>query len=353
MKRITIRIATAGMLAVALAAPCRAAFKDPLDTPAMASPLAARGQVNALAMAGQRAVAVGQRGHILYSDDGGYHWTQASVPVSVDLTAVTFANARSGWAVGHGGVVLATRDGGASWTRQLDGRAIGKLLQSYYGGAAPAGVGESELAGLRQDAQRFADEGPDKPFLDVWFENERSGYVVGLFNLIFKTDDGGANWRPLLERTDNPKQLHFNAIRAVGDDLYLAGEQGMVLRLDPASQRFRAVPTPYHGSFFGITGKPGAVLVYGLRGNAFRSGDRGASWSKVETGVTAALTGATVAADGRILLVSQGGQVLASSDEGLSLVKLKLDRAVPASALLETMGGRRIVAGARGIHSQP
>jgi photosystem II stability/assembly factor-like uncharacterized protein len=35
-----------------------------------------------MARAGERLVTVGQRGHILYSDDSGKHWQQAVVPVS-------------------------------------------------------------------------------------------------------------------------------------------------------------------------------------------------------------------------------------------------------------------------------
>lgn len=307
---------------------------------------------NGLAMAGKRIVSVGQRGHILYSDDDGKSWTQASVPVSSDLTAIFFATPERGWAVGHGGVVLITVDGGKTWTRQLDGRAIGQLLVSHYADHADTGMSAGALEQIRTDAKRFADEGPDKPFLDVWFENETTGYVVGLFNLILKTTDGGKTWLPLMDRTDNPKAYHFYAIRAVGNDLYLAGEQGMVLKLDKATQRFKALPVDYKGTFFGITGKPGAVIVYGLRGNVFRSGDGGASWQKVETGVSAGLTGSTVTSDGRILLVSQGGQVLVSADDGRSFTRLKLERPVPGSALLEVAAGTLAIAGARGIHIQ-
>lgn len=38
--------------------------------------------------AGKRLVAVGDRGHILYSDDQGNTWTQAKVPTRQLLTAV-------------------------------------------------------------------------------------------------------------------------------------------------------------------------------------------------------------------------------------------------------------------------
>lgn len=345
--------ALASACVFAFAAPVQGAFQDPLDAPAAKSPLAPRAPSNGLALAGKRIVAVGQRGHILYSEDGGKSWTQAAVPVSNDLTAVFFVSPSHGWAVGHGGVVLATQDGGTSWTRQLDGRAVGKLLVSHFAEHSPAGMSAEALAQLRADAQRFADEGPDKPFLDVWFENETTGYIVGLFNLIFKTTDGGKSWLPWFDRTENPKLLHFYAIRPVGDDLYVTGEQGLVLKLDKAAQRFRLLAVEYKGTFFGITGKPGAVIAYGLRGNAFRSGDGGKTWQKVETGLKAGLTAATVTADGRVVLVSQVGQVVASSDDGRSFARINLERAVPASAVLETAERTLAIAGARGIHIQP
>lgn len=341
-----------GVCAMALAVPCQAAFQDPLDVPSVKSQLAPRGVINGLAYAGKRMVSVGQRGHILYSDDAGQNWTQAKVPVSTDLTAVFFVSSTQGWAVGHGGVVLTSTDAGSNWTKQLDGRTAGKLMASYYADHGPEGMSAEQLDQLRADAARFAQEGPDKPFLDLWFENDTTGYIVGLFNMIFKTIDGGKTWIPWFDRTDNSKLFHFYAIRSVGGELYLAGEQGMVLKLDKAKQRFKQTPVDYQGTFFGITGKPGAIIVYGLRGNAYRSADGGASWQKIETGISVGLTGATVTEDGRILLVSQAGQVLVSSDDGLSFTRLKLERQVPAAALLDATGNALVMGGMRGLHRQ-
>ena len=90
-------------------------FVDVLDQPATASPLAAQRVLQASAVAGKRLVAAGARGHIVYSDDRGATWQQAKVPVSADLTALHFVDARQGWAVGHEGVVLHT----ARWRRDL------------------------------------------------------------------------------------------------------------------------------------------------------------------------------------------------------------------------------------------
>jgi photosystem II stability/assembly factor-like uncharacterized protein len=167
-------------------------------------------------------------------------------------------------------------------------------MKHYYTTNPPLEMteGSEALTQLQADVARFAEEGPDKPFLDVWFENESTGYVVGLFNLIFRTSDGGKSWTPLFDRTENARLLHFYAVHPVDDDLYLTGEQGMVLRLDKKSQRFQAVSIDYKGTFFGITNAGPSILVFGLRGNVFRSEDRGTRWRKVDTGIAVAITAA-------------------------------------------------------------
>lgn len=321
-----------------------AAYVDVLDAPAQKSALASQRILNGAAVAGHRVVVVGQRGHILYSDDQGRTWTQASVPVSVDLVAVHFPTEQKGWAVGHSGVVLATTDAGATWVKQLDGRSAAMAMVEYYDK-------QGGDAGLRDEVKRFVDDGPDKPFLDVWFEDENVGYVVGTFNLLFRTDDGGRHWVPWFDRTDNPKRYHLYAVRRVGDDLYVAGEQGLVLKLDAKAQRFRAMRTPYDGTYFGITGKPGSVVVFGLRGNAYRTVDAGASWQKVDTRIPVGLTGGAVTPDGRIVLVSQAGHVLVSSDSGSTFAPLAVDRPAPAAAVVAPGAKSIVVVGPRGAHA--
>jgi photosystem II stability/assembly factor-like uncharacterized protein len=321
-----------------------AAYVDVLDAPAQTSPLASQRILNGAAVAGNRVVLVGQRGHILYSDDRGRTWTQASVPVSVDLVAVHFPTTEKGWAVGHSGVVLATTDGGATWVKQFDGRAAAQAMIDHYDKP------ETDAA-LRDEAKRFAEEGPDKPFLDVWFDDENVGYVVGVFNLVFRTDDGGKHWVPWFDRTDNPKRYHLYAVRRIGDDIYAVGEQGIVLKLDPKAQHFRAVRTPYEGTYFGITGKPGSVLVFGLRGNAYRTTDGGASWQKVDTRVPVGLTGSALMPDGRILLVSQAGHVLVSSDSGATFAPVATDRPAPAAGVVALDTKSIVVAGPRGVQA--
>jgi len=115
-----------------------AEYVDVLDLPARLSALAINSPLSGMARAGGRVIAVGQRGHILFSDDAGRHWLQAAVPVSADLTAVNFPTTTQGWAVGNDGVVLHSNDAGATWQKQLDGRQIGALLVKHYTALASA-----------------------------------------------------------------------------------------------------------------------------------------------------------------------------------------------------------------------
>jgi photosystem II stability/assembly factor-like uncharacterized protein len=326
-----------------------AGFVDVLDAPARSSALASKGFMQAVTRAGDRLVAVGQRGHVVVSLDGGANWTQSAVPVSSDLTAVYFIDARRGWAVGHDGVVLYTGDGGDSWRLQLDGRKANALILEATARRLEADPASAEAKKLHAEAQRFVAQGADKPFLDVWFADAAEGYVVGAYNLIFRTGDGGATWAPWFDRTDNPKFLNLYAVRPVAGELYVAGESGLVMKLDAAQGRFRALDVPYQGSFFGLAAANASVLAYGLRGSVFRSDDAGRSWVKVDAGLRAAVVAAAHTATEGTLLADAGGRVVASHDGGRTFRPVALRQSMPLTGLADVGTGRYAVTGPRGV----
>ncbi|WP_338799711.1 YCF48-related protein [Pseudomonas monteilii] len=314
-----VMLALAALQGTAQAAP----FTDVLEVPAMPSALASSSALRDVTLAGPRLVAVGPRGHILYSDDHGAHWQQAQVPVSADLNAVSFATPELGWAVGHDGVVLHSRDGGVHWHKQLDGRALAEQL--------PAAATDNAL-------------------LDVWFSDARNGYAVGVFNLLLRTTDGGEHWQPWLDHSDNPQGLHLTSLAAVGDDLYITGEQGLLLKWSGA--RFSRVDTPYAGTLFGAVGKPGVLLVYGLRGHAYRSTDGGQQWQPVNTGINTSLTAAGVDRNGQLWLASQAGDLLLSRDDGASFSQVPQSARGPVTALVSDTGNGLVLVGERGVRNQ-
>jgi photosystem II stability/assembly factor-like uncharacterized protein len=326
-----------------------AAFIDVLDTPAQISPLASKSLLQSVTRAGTKLVAVGQRGHIVISSDGGASWKQAPAPVSSDLTAVFFIDDRQGWVVGHDGVILRTTDGGDKWELQLNGITANDLLRTAMERKVAAEPASEDAKKMLAEAKRYAEQGADKPFLDIWFADEKNGYVVGAYNLIFRTADGGKTWEPWFDRTDNPKFFNLYAIRPAAGGLYIAGEGGLVLKFDPATQRFRAQPLPYNGSFFGVADAKSAVLVYGLRGNVFRSEDGGKTWAKVDAGLAATVVGGTKTAQGATLLADVGGRVVTSADAGLTFSQVTLKDAMPLTGIVDAGEGRLALVGPRGV----
>lgn len=350
---------------LAIAAPAHA-LEDVLETPAMQSKKAAQGLLLDVEAVGERLVAVGQRGHIVYSDDGGKSWSQAQVPVSTTLTAVHFATATHGWAVGHSGVVLHSRDGGKTWEKQLDGIRVNQLvieqnrerveelealLEEADGKEAEeleARLEEAQMA--LDDSESDAEDGASKPFLDVWFKNEKEGFVVGAYGLFFSTDDGGKTWMNQAQRLENPDRLHLNAIAQVtGGAFFIVGESGEIHMSADGGDSWRRLKGPYSGSLFNVmgTGAVNEVLVAGLRGNLFRSDDLGKTWKRIKTGVTESLNGGSHGTDGRVVITGNGGVVLTSKNFGQSFdAFVRPDRQSVAAASF--VGDQLVIVGEEG-----
>ena len=266
---------------------------------------------------GNRVVAVGDRGYIVYSDSNGESWKRAKTPPGTPLlTAVFFLDAKTGWAVGHDSMILTSSDQGESWTKA------------------------------------FAAADEQKPLMDVMFVDANTGFAVGAYGAFYATSDGGKTWtsRKLLEPAKTaavapaPKKgkyesvgnakaaeaeigkggdedKHINAIINIGDNkLFVAGEAGMMAKSDDGGKTWARVASPYKGSFFGaIQAQNGAIVIYGLRGKIFRSTDAQlASWKPVENKSVASLMGSTRLPDGAIVLAGLSGTVLISRDNGES-----------------------------------
>ena len=273
--------------------------------------------------AGKRLVAVGDRGHILYSDDQGNTWTQAKVPTRQLLTAVFFVDDQHGWAVGHDAQILASEDGGVTWTKQFE------------------------------DLKR------ESPLLDVWFKDVNSGFAVGAYGALLETTDGGKHWEDASDRLDNEDQFHLNAIAAVKDaGLFIVGEAGSMFRSADWGQTWEKLEGPYEGSLFGVIGtaQPNTLLAYGLRGNLYRSSDFGSNWEQVDLqaargSLEFGLSGATLLDDGSIVIVGNGGSVISSSDNGETFTVFNRPDRISVSAVTAAGNGNLILAGQGGVRA--
>lgn len=309
------------LLAASLATipPSWAAWPDPVDSPSEAMPRAQRSlMLDVAALPGGRLIAVGERGHVLVSEDDGASWRQITTPVRSTLTAVAAAGGTV-VAAGHDGVILHSTDAGETWRRVREERWSADNQMSPSNGS---------------------------PLLDVLFLDGQRVLAVGAYAMVLRSNDGGATWEPveadlagaagqtgdaagadgvhdgdedgdsLLFHADELEvgeevDPHLNAITRVGDLLLMVGERGSLFRSRDDGETWERLPFPYGGSMFGLLPLGGdSVLAYGLRGRAYQSDDAGTTWTEVDTGTTASLFGGDAGAGGEVVLVGAQGVVL-------------------------------------------
>lgn len=312
------------------------------QTGAIPSKKAHRSLLLDVAYAGKRLVAVGERGHVVLSDDGGLTWRQAPVPVRSMLTAVYFVTPRNGWVVGHDSTVLATTDGGESWSLQHYKEFSAEAADDAAAVDDPAIDDEEMLddAALDEESGREIGSREGVPLLDVWFSSDGlRGVAVGAYGLLLRTEDGGQHWRDESDRIANRDGWHFNAIGGVPGDptlVVIAGEKGTLYRSLDAGARFAPLASPYDGSFFGVIGASGGDLyAFGLQGRLYRSSDRGSSWARLDTGVTSGLNDGCQTAEGSVVITGNAGVVISGSDGNATLTT---ERRADRQAVLSCAG---------------
>lgn len=318
---------------------------DVISAPALSSDIIRSEVLIEVTDTGPRLVAVGAHGNIIWKEEE--HWQQAKVDTSVLLTSVAFADEKNGWATGHHGVIINTEDGGKTWKRQLDGFKLMDLEKRYF---------KERIAELKEELESTDDEeiigelewqiedlqfhignieiaeeeGPSKPFLDLYTKDSNTVLVIGAYGTFLKTEDGGESWQVISHQLENPNGFHLNSIFGQGDDLYIVGESGLAFASYDGGMNWKTLDSPYRGSLFGgHLDDEGHVWIYGLRGNAFVSEDKGQSFTKIKTGTRVNLSAGTNTESGTQLIVGHSGTIL-EVDQDLSVK----NRTHPSSSVM-------------------
>ena len=282
---------------------------------------------------GDRIVVVGERGHILVSEDDGRTWQQQPVPTRVTLTSVFFIDPANGWAAGHDSLILRTIDGGRHWHKV------------------------------------YSDPEDERPILDLWFKDALHGYAIGGYGLFLMTHDAGKSWEhvafnpatlildnvnygdPIAEEDAAWVDFHLNQMAATENGrILIAAEAGSIYRSDDGGRSWLSLPSPYEGSFYGsLSLGRGKVLLFGLRGHLFISENAGNSWSPVVSNTQATLNDGIRLRDGHIVLGGLAGTLLISKDQGQSFeLHGQADRAGIAK-VLQANDGALILIGEMGV----
>lgn len=296
--------------------------------------------------------AVGDKGIIVHSEDGGRHWAVQSVPLSCRLESVQFLDAQIGWAVGgrvhpythhSSGVVLRTNDGGVTWKQVPDltlpalkavrfvnprqGWAMGNPSALY-----PTGVFRTEDGGQTWTTLPAAVRGG-------WaagdFRNASRGVVVGHDGRLARISAPAFELIDMAEVGTRP----LRAVRFSSDTVgWLAGDGGLLLQTVNAGNAWQAPPQPVPseiaslvdfraldvlGNHIWVAGAPGSCVLH--------SGDGGQTWDVSRTDQSLPLNalrfldeqrGWAVGAMGTILVTRDGGKTWRCTRRGGSRAAL-------------------------------
>ncbi len=196
--------------------------------------------------------AVGERGYLLKTIDGGAHWSVLPTTGTLRwLYGVAFRDEKTGFAVGLQETVIKTTDGGNTW-RRLN---------------APS------------DRKPY---GFHPIYRDVTFQDE-TGCIVGQNGTVLISHDGGDSWhstatffKPEIRDLDDLRRVRFVTPR-LG---YAVGELGtrlLVTEDGGASWSYRPVPnTEWLRSIW--ADDQGKIVIAGEHERILASDDRGFSW---------------------------------------------------------------------------
>lgn len=312
--RTALGVAMAAVMAMAASH----AF-SPRSTPPLAATAlpVQRMHFNTLARSSAGMVAGGELGALLYSTDEGRNWQRARVSAERQalITQVAFdKNGRHGLAVGHEGWILRSDDGGLSW-REL-----------------------------------HFDEAQGEPLMSIAQLPSGRILAVGAFGRMLRSDDQGRSWQRVELPGVDDKHLNRIVGNEDGSRWLVVGERGLVLQGDARGEHWQVLEPFYNGSLYNAVALSGEEwLVYGMRGHVFRSSHAAGQWHRSAVPAPASFFGHARSADGRLVLVGQGGLLAVSSDDGQ---RFSLQRVGSPATLTDALpqGTRLWLAGDVGLH---
>lgn len=216
---------------------------------------------------------VGDSALMLFRPGGSPDWLQvhpADLPIdsTVDLRAISFADATRGWAVGGKGAILRSVDGGATWQKDVSGTTL---------------------------------------FLtDVVAPSTASIWVAGNAGTILHSTDG-ASW----SREPTGTTIDLWAIAALSADSVIAvGNSGTCLITTDGGAHWQTVATGTTQALLGIGIGQGSVRIVGRNGTILQTASFGGSFVTEPSGVTTALTAILIDNSTVGIIVGEDGTIL-------------------------------------------
>jgi photosystem II stability/assembly factor-like uncharacterized protein len=177
-----------------------------------------------------------------------FTWTPQNSGTTEKLTDVYFVDNLNGWAVGEKGIIVHTADGGQNWTTQRSGTS--EILRAVFfidarTGWAVGGLNTKTLLKTTDSGTNWTDITPaninEKQLRDIAFADANNGWLIHR-DSIYRTTDGGTTWIKE-EYTSDISRLSNKAIAVTSDSTaYVAGQNKRVTTASPYADVFNRRP---------------------------------------------------------------------------------------------------------------
>lgn len=172
--------------------------------------------------------------------DGGQNWVQQPYPEYILPLSVHFTDAMNGWIVGNEGTFLHTEDGGTNWENQgFSNTSLYSTVQFFNQALGWVSTSDGTVLKTEDGGENWNEyqTGSPLPLEDMHFVDEQMGWVAGYVDAVYKTTDGGELWSkqaPMLEVDGSePDYLHIHFLNDqigwVAGYYYQASEMHSVL----------------------------------------------------------------------------------------------------------------------------
>ncbi|MDP4220807.1 MAG: YCF48-related protein, partial [Bacteroidota bacterium] len=154
-------------------------------------------------------LAVGDRGTILRTPDGGKTWTLVPSGFVGKLKGVCFTDPSTAIAVGEGGWILKSIDGGMNWNRRPSGTTKNLNAVSFCSAGTGVIVGDSGMILRSYSSGEFWGQMFTTPvtrteyFRGVSFPDSLHAYICGEAT-VYNSTDGGFTWEATKGGSESP-----------------------------------------------------------------------------------------------------------------------------------------------------
>lgn len=144
------------------------------------------------------------RAYLMRTTDGGEHWRRVDLKgldVDARLVRAVFLSGGRGWTFGEEGVIYTTYDGGANWKAVLSPTRHlllgGMFIDEFRGWLVGAGgtIIQTSDGGDTWYQTRFPQTQSPTRFAATSFVDNRLGWAVGSGGAVYRTVNGGRTWQ--------------------------------------------------------------------------------------------------------------------------------------------------------------